>query len=422
MTSLLKKYDIPINHLDFDYIKSCEDVKEIERIVTILKSGEEGYYPDLTNCALVKLKALKPNSKVLREEAPVLNKRSMNNEEWNHITTSIDDWTESMKKNSEILREETSVDQTSDVFPIRQFSEKDSSEKESTKTNIKRIKSCDYAQWDKYDPEVEMLKMDINEEQQQCETVKVKNIKNCTSIDSAKTQQLADKLSTIEKVDLANKHRIKGNEFYKAADYDEAIREYSLSIQIYHTASAFNNRAITYFKLNNLDMTIADCEQCLRLEPNNVKALQRKAQALSSQSRYREAYDDCTKILSIESNNEWARNKLIEIKPKIPDLPPANAFRMKIVEDEEDPENPPIDLTKYNFADLIIPNKIYPSKLSKLKSSFVLNKNGNSKKKSDPVMKSKEHKNNAGLIMPTRNSQSKSKITEYRNGVVIEEL
>lgn len=87
--TLLKKYGIPIDHLDFDYIKSCENVKEIERIVTVLKSGEEGHYPDLTNCALTKLKFLNPNSKVLREEAPVLNKRSMNNEEWNDVSSNV---------------------------------------------------------------------------------------------------------------------------------------------------------------------------------------------------------------------------------------------------------------------------------------------------------------------------------------------
>lgn len=87
--SLLKKYDIPINHLDFDYIKSCDNVRKIEKIVTILKSGEEGYYPDLTDCAMTKLRLLNPNSKILREEAPVLNRRSMNNEEWNRISSNI---------------------------------------------------------------------------------------------------------------------------------------------------------------------------------------------------------------------------------------------------------------------------------------------------------------------------------------------
>lgn len=88
--SLLKKYDIPINHLDFDYIKSCKNVKEIERIVTVLKSGEEGYYPDLTDCAVEKLKLLSPSSKILREEFPVLTKRSMDNEEWKRISTAVD--------------------------------------------------------------------------------------------------------------------------------------------------------------------------------------------------------------------------------------------------------------------------------------------------------------------------------------------
>lgn len=57
-----------------------------------------------------------------------------------------------MKKNTEILRESNSVDGKGDVFPIRQFCAKDSGEMQSTKNKIKRIKSCDYAQWDKYDP------------------------------------------------------------------------------------------------------------------------------------------------------------------------------------------------------------------------------------------------------------------------------
>lgn len=87
--SLLKKYGIPIDHLDFGYIKSCENVKDIERIVTVLKSGEEGFYPDLTNCALNKLKLLNPNSKILREEGSVLNKRSMNNEDWSNVSSNI---------------------------------------------------------------------------------------------------------------------------------------------------------------------------------------------------------------------------------------------------------------------------------------------------------------------------------------------
>jgi hypothetical protein len=35
--SLLAKYEIPIDHLEFEYIKKCNDLKELERIVKILR-------------------------------------------------------------------------------------------------------------------------------------------------------------------------------------------------------------------------------------------------------------------------------------------------------------------------------------------------------------------------------------------------
>lgn len=47
--------------------------------------------------------------------------------------------------------------------------------------------------------------MDINEERQ-CETDKIKRKKNVTTIDTSRTQELAERLSVIEKEDLANKY------------------------------------------------------------------------------------------------------------------------------------------------------------------------------------------------------------------------
>jgi len=34
------KYDVPLNHLDFGYVKSCQDIKELEKIVKILRYVE----------------------------------------------------------------------------------------------------------------------------------------------------------------------------------------------------------------------------------------------------------------------------------------------------------------------------------------------------------------------------------------------
>ena len=35
--TLLEKYEIPLDHLDFAYVKQCNDLKELERIVKILR-------------------------------------------------------------------------------------------------------------------------------------------------------------------------------------------------------------------------------------------------------------------------------------------------------------------------------------------------------------------------------------------------
>ena len=87
--TLLQKYDIPISHLDFSYIRDCINVKELERIVKILNSGEEGFYPDLTKCAEEKLMSLKPESKILRTDEPALTKNSMDTNEWQEMNNEL---------------------------------------------------------------------------------------------------------------------------------------------------------------------------------------------------------------------------------------------------------------------------------------------------------------------------------------------
>lgn len=69
--SLLEKYDIPLNHLDFGYVEKCTNAREMEKIVHILRSGEEGYFPDLLRVSEEKLKELKPDSRLFRYEEPI---------------------------------------------------------------------------------------------------------------------------------------------------------------------------------------------------------------------------------------------------------------------------------------------------------------------------------------------------------------
>ena len=53
--------DVPLEHLDFQYIRECKNGNEVEKILKALRSGKEaGHYPDLIEFAEKRLRELKP--------------------------------------------------------------------------------------------------------------------------------------------------------------------------------------------------------------------------------------------------------------------------------------------------------------------------------------------------------------------------
>jgi stress-induced-phosphoprotein 1 len=55
---------------------------------------------------------------------------------------------------------------------------------------------------------------------------------------------------------------------------------------------SYNNNIACYKQVSNYDGTIADCTAVLEVEPQNVKALIRRAQAFEGVERYRFALQD----------------------------------------------------------------------------------------------------------------------------------
>uniref|UniRef100_A0A170YCR6 Sperm-associated antigen 1 n=1 Tax=Triatoma infestans TaxID=30076 RepID=A0A170YCR6_TRIIF len=99
-----KKYDIPINHLDFAYIKGLKNVRELEKIYKILKSKEVGHYPELTQCAEDRLKDLSPNNRLLRKSVAAVPKDSLEKGERNSYLKDITDWKDDMEAKEALLR------------------------------------------------------------------------------------------------------------------------------------------------------------------------------------------------------------------------------------------------------------------------------------------------------------------------------
>lgn len=100
----------------------------------------------------------------------------------------------------------------------------------------------------------------------------------------------------------------RGDEAYKAAQFENAIEHYTKSLDALKSAKqaegplalkAYANRAACYKQISNFDGTIADCTAVLEVEPENVKALIRRAQAFEGVERYRFALQDIKTVLSM---------------------------------------------------------------------------------------------------------------------------
>lgn len=103
-------------------------------------------------------------------------------------------------------------------------------------------------------------------------------------------------------------HKEKGDELYKNANFEAAVLEYTKCLDGLKKAGkgetesalkAYSNRAACYKQISNFDGVIQDCTAVLEVEPANVKALIRRAQAFEGVERYRFALQDVKTVLSM---------------------------------------------------------------------------------------------------------------------------
>jgi sperm-associated antigen 1 len=179
----------------------------------------------------------------------------------------------------------------------------------------------DYAKWDKYDPDTEILRMELEEEKNRGKG------QDATPIIQEITETDVCRLTKLEKKELAQQHKFKGNDFFRAGDFAAALEEYSASLKLDETVFCLNNRALVYFKMGKYKKTVADCDRSLRLEPKNSKALFRKAEALLAlDQQSSEAFEIYQQLLVGEPTNKAILKRLEELRKTRPEPKP---HRMK---------------------------------------------------------------------------------------------
>ncbi|KIJ67166.1 hypothetical protein HYDPIDRAFT_165875 [Hydnomerulius pinastri MD-312] len=119
-----------------------------------------------------------------------------------------------------------------------------------------------------------------------------------------------------ERIKLAGTLKSRGNTQYQARKFDLAADLYTQAIEVSPKPESvfYSNRAACYMNMSPplYERVVADCDDALRSDPNYVKALNRRANALESLSRYEEALRDFTAATILEKFQNEAAAQAVE--------------------------------------------------------------------------------------------------------------
>ncbi|CAM9290550.1 unnamed protein product [Ectocarpus sp. 12 AP-2014] len=106
----------------------------------------------------------------------------------------------------------------------------------------------------------------------------------------------------------------KGDDFYRKASFEDAIVKYTECLDSLPdkrselAIKCYSNRSACYKQLSNFDATVEDTTAVLEVEPENVKALVRRAQAFEAIERYRFALQDVRTVLTMPQDKVGSAN------------------------------------------------------------------------------------------------------------------
>jgi len=99
-------------------------------------------------------------------------------------------------------------------------------------------------------------------------------------------------------------HKDQGNVFFKQGKWQEAIVEYTEAIRRNpNEPLLYSNRATTYCKLMGWEAALKDCETCLKIDPNFIKAWIRQGKIYHVLKQYHKSLMAYRKAAEIDANN-----------------------------------------------------------------------------------------------------------------------
>jgi tetratricopeptide (TPR) repeat protein len=193
----------------------------------------------------------------------------------------------------------------------------------------KRISGYDFRAWERFDAEeaasmVEREESLLRENEVQRGRQEIEKRRKAKEEDDKRRRQThkqemervweslrASEMSELQIKTRAEREKQKGNEHFRAGEFDAALDCYTKSLALdpsNHIVHA--NRAVVYMKLDKLDAAEDDCTRSLGLDRNYVKAWSRRGMTRFRKGRYGDAADDFETGLSLQPDSKEIQSLL----------------------------------------------------------------------------------------------------------------
>ncbi|KAH0559521.1 hypothetical protein GP486_003968, partial [Trichoglossum hirsutum] len=157
-----------------------------------------------------------------------------------------------------------------------------------------------------------VLSSDAVPEPREIPKVEVEN--DLPEVDETTVEALSDQ----ERKDYAAKLKAAGNKAYGSKNYNEAIKLYGKAILCKPDPIFYSNRAACYNALAEWQKVVDDTTSALKLDPEYVKALNRRANAYERVEKYSEALLDYTASCIIDGfKNETSAQSVERLLKKV---------------------------------------------------------------------------------------------------------
>lgn len=352
--------NVPLEWLDFEYVKKCKDPNQLRSILGVLKSGKEGKFESLEREVEDSLlKTLSPSER----EIWIAQNREPTRADKNFAASLVDGFVKEMNQagSKNLLKKETETSTTT-VFPtisapirgsgaVKKAASSSASIQQQQNTApastaapivAEPIKKRDtkaepfssyYKKWEQFDVDKAINEAEetlANDERTKgaaknkpgsviIEEIQPEqpNKKASSSTLSTPSTSVASTSSTHPQSQVTNslaakREKEKGNECFKAGEFEDASNFYTRALRLEEPDSEayallLSNRAQARLKLMQWESAEEDCNLSLSIGKGVVfKTLLRRAQARLKRGRYAEAVSDCRRVITEFSNEKGA--------------------------------------------------------------------------------------------------------------------